>query len=111
MKWILKGIGAIAIISLGVFVFGFATMWLWNYTMPELFHLPLIDFYHALGLVLLSKILFGGFRGRGHWGKGRMLKARWESMDPEEREKFKARFAEKCRHKWGRQDMKVEGTE
>jgi hypothetical protein len=39
-----------------------------------------------LGLLVLSKILFGGFRGRGC--HGRWNRHRWEQMTPEEREKF-----------------------
>jgi hypothetical protein len=111
MKWILKGIGVLALMALAVYLFGYGTMWLWNYTMVDLFHLPALDFYHAIALFILAKILFGGFRGRGHWGRGRYWKAKWEGMTPEERETFKARFAEKCRHKWGRVEVKVEKTE
>jgi hypothetical protein len=46
-----------------------------------------IDFAHALGLLILSRILFGGFRGHGGW-RGRQHWRRWEQMTPEEREKF-----------------------
>ena len=111
MKWILKGIGVLALIALAVYLFAWVTMWLWAYVMVDVFHLPALDFYHAIALLILSKILFGGFRGRGHWGGGRYWKAKWEGMSPEERETFKARFAEKCRHKWGRVEVKVEKTE
>lgn len=49
---------------LGVLLFvamliGFPTMWLWNWIMPELFGLPLIGFWKAVGINLLSAILFG----------------------------------------------------
>lgn len=44
-----------------VFVFGailaFPTMWLWNWLVPELFHLSTISFWQAWGLLLLSGIL------------------------------------------------------
>jgi len=111
MKWIFKGIGVLMLVALGVALFGYGTMYLWNWLMPELFHLPTIDFYHAIGLVILSKILFGGFRGRGHWERKRMWKEKWASMTPEERENFKAQFKERCRHKWGRVEVKVEKSE
>lgn len=48
-----------------VILFGFGIMWLWNWLMPELFGLPVITFWQALGLCLLSKIFFGGFGGGG----------------------------------------------
>jgi hypothetical protein len=61
--WILKGI-AIAIVA--AVVLGFVVMYLWNWLAPRVFNLPTIQFKHALGILLLSKILFGGFGG-GHW--------------------------------------------
>jgi hypothetical protein len=72
-------------------VFGFVVMRLWNWLMPALFGWHLITFWQALGILILSKILFGGFRGgpRRHWHwRGRMME-RWSSMTPEEREKFR----------------------
>lgn len=43
--------------------FGYLLMYLWNWLMPLIFGLPVITFWQALGLCLLSKILFGGFGG------------------------------------------------
>jgi hypothetical protein len=82
-----------------VLVFGFVVMTLWNWLLPRLFNLPAINFWQALGLLLLSKILFGGFRG-GHWGgHNRQWKQRYYNkmahMSPEERERFKSRVWEK----------------
>jgi hypothetical protein len=114
MKWIFRTLGIAALVVLGFLVFGYITMYLWNWIMPYLFHLPTIDFYMAIGLVVLSKILFGGMRmrgGGGHWGYRKYWKAKWDNMTPDEREKFKSEFAEKCRHKWGRVEVKVEKTE
>ena len=53
-----------------IFIFGilfialvpFALMYLWNWLMPELFNLAIINYWQALGLLVLSKILFSGFR-------------------------------------------------
>lgn len=71
---------------------GFIIMHLWNWLMPPVFGLHVIGFWQALGLLVLGKILFGGFRG-GHWGgmrwRRRMME-RWAQMTPEEREKFRA---------------------
>lgn len=100
------------IVILALFLFGAITMYLWNWLMPELFHLPYINYYQAFGLVLLSKILFGGFRMRGGgWGHRKYWRAKWESMTPDEREKFKNEFAERCRSKWGKVEIKVEQGE
>ena len=83
IKILLIGIVAVA-------VFGFVVKGLWNVLIPAIFGLHAITFWQAVGLLVLSKILFGGFRGgpgRGmHW-RGRM-KEKWARMSPEEREKF-----------------------
>jgi hypothetical protein len=77
--------------ALALAVFSFAVMILWNALMPAIFAAKAITFWQALGLLVLSKILFGGFRGfpRGGPGWRRRLAERWERMTPEEREKFK----------------------
>lgn len=105
MKWVFRGLGIFALFVLAFVAFGYVTMYLWNWLMPELFHLPVIDFPKAMGLVILSKILFGGIRMRGGgWGHRKYWKAKWESLPPDEREKFKAEFAMRCKHKWGKTD-------
>ena len=43
-------------------------MYFWNWLAPIVFKLPTIKFKHALGLLILSKLLFGGFGG---WHGGR----------------------------------------
>jgi hypothetical protein len=48
-----------------VILFGFIVMWLWNWLMPDLFGLGTITYWQAMGICLLSKILFGGFGGGG----------------------------------------------
>lgn len=41
-------------------IIGFPIKWLWNWIMPNLFKLPEISFWMALGIALLISILFGG---------------------------------------------------
>jgi len=91
-NWFLKMLKVLLIVVVAGAVLGFVIMHLWNWLMPSLFGLNVITFWQALGLLLLSKILFGGFhrhggRDRARW-KQRM-KDRWEQMTPEEREKFR----------------------
>lgn len=72
----------------GVAALGWVVMTLWNWLMPALFAGGKeIDYLHAVGLLVLSKILFGGFRGHCGW-HGRCNQSRLENMTPEEREKF-----------------------
>jgi len=72
----------------------FLVMGLWNWLMPAIFGLRMVTFWQALGLLILSKILFGGFIGRprrhGGWNWLRPMSERWAEMTPEEREKFRA---------------------
>jgi hypothetical protein len=79
-------------------LFTFLVMSLWNWLMPALFGWHVINFWQALGILVLSKILFGGFRGgpHRHWNwRGRMFE-HWEKMTPEEREKFRERMRSRC---------------
>jgi hypothetical protein len=84
-----------------VLLFGYITMTLWNWLVPSLFSGPVINFWQALGLFVLAKILFG-FGGKGHcYGGhgGSHWKHRYyekiSSMTPEDRERFKARMKER----------------
>jgi hypothetical protein len=72
-------------------LFTFLVMSLWNWLMPTLFAWHRITFWQALGILVLSKILFGGFRGGPHrdWNWRRRMRERWDQMTPEEREKFR----------------------
>lgn len=64
---------------------------LWNILLPTIFGLPTIRFWQALGLFVLSRVLFGRFGGWG-WGP-RMRKARfvhgWRDLTPDERQRFR----------------------
>ena len=95
---ILRGLKFLPFAVLFFAVFGFVVMSLWNWLMPALFGWHLISFWQALGLLILSKILFGGFHGgpRRHWFWRRRMMERWEQMTPEEREKFRQAMRGRC---------------
>jgi hypothetical protein len=95
-------IAPFALLMFALFVF--VVMQLWNWLMPALFGLKVITYWQALGLLVLSKILFGGFRG-GHgrgWGGGggwrHRMRERWEQMSPEERERFRQGMHDRWGH-------------
>src|SRR5438270_13981294 len=77
----------------------FVVMQLWNHLLPEIAGIHSITFWQALGLLILSKILFGGFRRGGPpaWGWKRRMAERWEKITPEEREKFRSGWGH-CGH-------------
>lgn len=70
---------------------GWIVMLLWNWIVPHLFAggAPL-DYWRALGLLVLCRILVGGFGGRHHHEAGAQRWQRWQAMTPEEREQFRA---------------------
>jgi hypothetical protein len=79
-----------------------AVMVLWNSLVPQLFRGPPLEYWQAVGLLLLSRILFGGLRGRGGWHGHRLRRMgceRWESMTPEERAQLREQFERRCGHR------------
>ncbi len=86
-----KVLKVVGMVALALMAFGLVTMELWNWLMPAIFGLRAITFVQALGLLVLGKILFGGFHrhagGRGGWR--RQMEERWSQMTPEERERFR----------------------
>ena len=87
-------------IAAGVFVFGSVVMLLWNGILPAVLGVSTITFWQALGILVLSKILFGGFGGgQGHhkWhGEEPAWKGKWMHLSPEEREKMKEEWHNRC---------------
>ena len=79
-------------------VLGFVVMRLWNWLMPGLFGLHPIHVWQGVGLLVLSKILFGGFRGRpgGHLHWRQRMRERWEQMTPEERARMRQGMGGRC---------------
>jgi len=80
---------------IGILIFGFLVMLLWNCVMPAVFKLGAITFWKAIELLVLSKILFGmgGFKRGCGCRRGRFYghrwKEKWMGMSEEERAKFK----------------------
>ncbi len=96
--WIIRVIFFAAVAIVG---FGFAVMLLWNALIPDLFHGPVIGFGQAIGLLVLSKILFKGMGGcgRNHWRHHswrERMQQKMDAMNPEEREKFREQWKKRC---------------
>jgi hypothetical protein len=91
-------VGRLALGLVAIAALGGVVMALWNAVIPGLLAgAQAIDDPHALGLLLLCRILFGGFRGYGGWRRGwhghrfghRRCGPDWHAMTPEEREQFR----------------------
>ena len=58
--WILLGVGAAVLFA---FVFGYFVMLLWNWLMPSLFGLGVINYWQAFGIIILIRLIFGTLGG------------------------------------------------
>ena len=82
-------VGIPAVIALFVLVGGGVVMLLWNWLLPPLFGWRTITLLQGFGLLVLCRILFGGFGGGG--GGGRQSK----HMSPKDRERVRQRMRER----------------
>ncbi len=89
-----------AVIGL-VLLLGLAVQWLWNAILPQVAPVRELSYWQAVGLLVLSKILFGGWRGRGErrGGPSRHLREKWRHMSAEEREQMRMAWRERCRRR------------
>jgi hypothetical protein len=85
-------------IALFIWIFGELVMHLWNWLLPTLFGWRQINFWQAFGLLVLCRILFGGFGGHGSPRSNvrRRMAERWDRLTPEEREKFRQSMGGRC---------------
>lgn len=90
--WIVKVASFLVLAAAVLAMVTFVVMSLWNVLVPSLFAGPHLSFWQAAGLLVLCRILVGGFRGHG-WRHG-SWRARWERMSPEERTRFREGFAQ-----------------
>jgi hypothetical protein len=111
-RWIAKGAGMLVLGIVGAAVFGFAVMLLWNALVPDLFHGPVLTFWQAVGLLVLSHIFLGGKGGWHHrhgWRHDRWrrkFEEKLASMTPEEREKFNEEWRHRCGPGWKEHENK-----
>jgi hypothetical protein len=80
------------------FAIGAVVMALWNLLIPDIFGLPPLHYWQALGLFLLSRILFGnfGFGNKKPFMNNR-LKEKMMNMSEEERQQFKTEWEKRCK--------------
>ena len=79
--YVLLGVIAAAFFAL---VFGYFVMMLWNWLMPELFGLATINYWQAFGIIILARLIFGGFKHEGHrhdksYKNGHWPPSKWKS--------------------------------
>jgi hypothetical protein len=117
-------IAAFAILFVGLA--GLAVKTLWNALLPDITGASTITFWQALGLLLLSRILFGGFgRGPAGWRQARSgafggqdfrtswrrkMSQRWQEMTPEQRAQAKQHWCNRRQNGDRREDDQPSDT-
>jgi Ca2+/H+ antiporter, TMEM165/GDT1 family len=105
--WIKKIVGFSLLAIAGIALLTWVVMLLWNGVLAEVVSVSTVTYWQALGLLVLSKILFGGFRGKGGDYKKRWkekMEAKLEGLSPEEREKIKEEWRNRC-NMWKRNSV------
>ncbi len=97
--WKKKGVFIFFFVIAGLFGISALIMALWNAILPEIAHFSTITYWQAFGLLILCRLLFGGFRfgggHRGHWGRPQW-KEKFMNMSEEEKAAFKSKWEERC---------------
>ncbi len=116
-KFLLFPVFALAALFLG----GLVVMLLWNAILPEVTNAGTLSYWQAVGLLLLSRILFGNWRGgkpggysgkKQHW-RHKAWREKWANMSEQERAQFREQWRKRCGEKrsWGGQETKRNGDE
>lgn len=84
-----------------IFLIPYVLMLLWNGILPKVIHVETISYWQAVGIFIISKILFGGLKMKGCGGEKQKitqkLQDKWMNMTPEEKEIFKQKWKEYCK--------------
>lgn len=76
-------------------------MLIWNAILPEVIGVTEVNYWQMLGILFLSRILFGGSKfgsGKSKHRKRSQMREKYQSMTEEEKEAFKAEW----KSRWGK---------
>jgi len=87
--------------TLAAFALSAIVMWLWNSILVQVSSVQSISYWQAMGIFVLSRILFGGFHFKRPDIKRppfaqKQFRDKWMNMSPEDREKMKEMWKRKC---------------
>ena len=88
---------------LALFAVTFAVFWLWNNVLVAVVPVKAVTYWQAMGLLILSRILLGGFKVGGPSGRPPMggrsdhWREKWRGMSDEERAAIKNKW-----RRWGK---------
>ena len=91
-----------AFIPLIIVALAAIVMLLWNAILPEVLPVSKITYWQAMGILILSKILFGGFRmgsrfKNHHAQVHNNFKDKFMNMSDEERKNFRDQWKNRCK--------------
>jgi Ca2+/H+ antiporter, TMEM165/GDT1 family len=94
-KWIFP---AVIIFPALILFVSWIVMLLWNAILPAVIHVEPVNFLQALGILILSRILVGGFRffSRPWHRQSSAMREKWMNMSAEEKEKFREEWKKRC---------------
>jgi len=76
-----------------IFLFSFIAMYLWNNILPIVIGVHTITFWQTLGIIILARILFGGFpyrhKGPALYAHKNSIREKWNQLSPEQKEKIR----------------------
>lgn len=90
------------ILAAGLFAISGVVMWLWNAILPSVITgVTTLTYWQAMGILVLSKILFAGFRFGGHRKTHQHFaqngfKSKFMEMSDEEKQQFKSQWKKRC---------------
>lgn len=97
----LKFLAFLALAAVFLLVLGQVIMYLWNEILVKATGVKSLNFWEALGLFVLARILFGGFRFGQHrkdWKQKRKAKwkEKWINMNEDEKAAFQQKWKDRC---------------
>ncbi|MDX2171657.1 MAG: hypothetical protein SFY56_00960 [Bacteroidota bacterium] len=98
-KWKGRGFFFFLFFIAALFGLGAIITYLWNAILPQLIHVSEITYWQSLGLFVLCRILFGGFRfggGRGYAKNNSAWREKYSNMSEEEKAALKTKWKERC---------------
>ena len=96
-----RGMFFLLFVIAALFALSGVVMWLWNQILPHTVNVGVLSFWEAMGLLVLCRILFGGFKfggGRPHkppFGNS-SFRDKFIGMSDEEKAKFREQWKERC---------------
>lgn len=77
---------------------GAIVMLLWNYILPYALNANPINYWQALGLIVLTRILFGNFNFRNHNKHQGYWREKFRNMSEDDRQKLRDEWKNRCGH-------------